>query len=186
MRRGAASTRRWRKPPSATAIWRKPRRSIARRWPSTSIPAARASQLVGHARVLLKQKKELEDAATDLEEALTSVPDHGPALLLLGNLTYRNQAWEQAREITGGWRRRRARRASSRPSAPSPARGAGRHVRRRGRGRGRVPRGREPEPAAHRGARGSRTESRFTARTGARPRGAWRSCCASTHRTWGT
>jgi tetratricopeptide (TPR) repeat protein len=48
--------------------------------------------------VLLKQK-ELEDAEADLDEALSLVPQHAPALLLLGDLAYRNQSWEQARAI---------------------------------------------------------------------------------------
>lgn len=58
----------------------------------------RARALVGHARVLIAWRQ-VEDARTDLSEALALVADHTGALLALGELTYKNQDWEEAR----GW-----------------------------------------------------------------------------------
>jgi tetratricopeptide (TPR) repeat protein len=65
-----------------------------------SEPGPRAEALVGHARVLIKQK-ELEEAEADLDEALALMPEHAPALALLGDLAYRSQSWEQARAVYG-------------------------------------------------------------------------------------
>jgi tetratricopeptide (TPR) repeat protein len=62
-----------------------------------SDPGIRVAQLVAHARVLVSLKA-VDDATADLEEALTLVPDHGPALLLLADLAYRSQSWQQARD----------------------------------------------------------------------------------------
>jgi tetratricopeptide (TPR) repeat protein len=65
---------------------------------SGSSPKERARHLLGHARVRLLGK-EVEDARTDLAEALDLVPEYAPALALLADLAYRNQDWPEARRL---------------------------------------------------------------------------------------
>ncbi len=58
----------------------------------------RARQLLGRARVLV-QRKEIDAAIGDLDEALALVADHAEALALRAEIAFRNQDWEEARRV---------------------------------------------------------------------------------------
>ena len=59
-------------------------------------PRARAEQLVVHARLLIA-RGEMAQAEEELEDALTLNADSVSALALVGDLAYRGQEWERAR-----------------------------------------------------------------------------------------
>ena len=115
-------------------------------------PAARASFLVSHARVLLA-RGETETAISELEEALARVPDHAGALALLGDLAFRLQDWTRARQIYASLAASPgAAEVISRETADLPPRPGGAGDQRRRRGREPPARGGDPEPAPRRGA----------------------------------
>ena len=70
-------------------------------WRSAGVesePVLRANSLVAKARVSLS-RGEIPAATDDLEQAITSAPQHSGALLLLAEISYRKQEWHRAREL---------------------------------------------------------------------------------------
>lgn len=68
-------------------------------WRATRLPgepARRADDLLAHAHVLLSRGN-TANAIAELEEALTLVPDHAPALVLLAEQSFQARDWDNAR-----------------------------------------------------------------------------------------
>ncbi|HEY4395252.1 MAG TPA: hypothetical protein VGP64_14375 [Polyangia bacterium] len=63
-----------------------------------SAPVRKANSLVAKARVALS-RGEIPAATDDLQEALSTAPQHSGALVLLAELAYRKQDWLRAREL---------------------------------------------------------------------------------------
>jgi tetratricopeptide (TPR) repeat protein len=63
-----------------------------------SEPVRKANSLVAKARVSLS-RGEIPAATDDLQEALSSAPQHSAALVLLAEIAYRKQEWLRAREL---------------------------------------------------------------------------------------
>ncbi len=70
-------------------------------WRSAGVesePVRKANTLVAKARVSLS-RGEIPAATDDLEQALSSAPQHSGALVLLAEIAYRKQEWHRAREL---------------------------------------------------------------------------------------
>jgi tetratricopeptide (TPR) repeat protein len=73
-------------------------RSYWRETGAEAEPALRANALVAKARVAIAHG-DLIGAAADIETVLSETAGHAPALVLAGEIAFRNQDWARAREI---------------------------------------------------------------------------------------
>ncbi|HVV49665.1 MAG TPA: tetratricopeptide repeat protein, partial [Polyangia bacterium] len=81
---------------SSEANWEEARRVLARQLEITSDPNARAAVLSDLARVAWEGAGDAALAQRHLDEALSLVPDHLPAILEIADIYYKEGQWEQA------------------------------------------------------------------------------------------
>jgi len=93
---------------SAEANWDEARRVLARQLEITSDLNARAAVLSDLARVAWEGAGDAAEAQRHLDEALSLVPDHLPAILEIADIYYKEGQWEQAeKRLTEAVRRLR-------------------------------------------------------------------------------
>ncbi len=93
---------------SAEANWDEARRVLARQLEITTDSHARAAVLSDLARVAWEGTGDAAVAQRHLDEALTLVPDHLPAILEIADIYYKEGQWEQAeKRLTEAVRRLR-------------------------------------------------------------------------------
>ena len=93
---------------SAEANWDEARRVLTRQLEITSDPSARAAVLSDLARVAWEGAGDAAEAQRHLDEALTLVPDHLPAILEIADIYYKEGQWDQAeKRLTEAVRRLR-------------------------------------------------------------------------------
>jgi tetratricopeptide (TPR) repeat protein len=93
---------------AAEANWEEARRILTRQLEATEEPAARAGVLTDLARTAWEGFADPAEAQGLLDEALTLVPDHLPAVLAIADVYYKEGQWEQAeKRLTEAVRRLR-------------------------------------------------------------------------------
>ncbi|HLK91956.1 MAG TPA: tetratricopeptide repeat protein [Polyangia bacterium] len=93
---------------SAEANWDEARRVLTRQLEISSEPRARAAVLSDLARVAWEGAGDAAEAQKHLDEALTLVPDHLPAILEIADIYYKEGQWAEAeKRLTEAVRRLR-------------------------------------------------------------------------------
>jgi tetratricopeptide (TPR) repeat protein len=93
---------------ASEAKWEEAQKVLARQLEITNEPAARAAVLSDLARIAWEGFGNASEAQRHLDEALSLVPDHLPAILAIADIYYKEGQWEQAeKRLTEAVRRLR-------------------------------------------------------------------------------